>query len=249
MTRTVGLSRRLLAGITGGVLVMASSCSGGDDPSDTLGPLDTTAPASVGTAVSAGSVATSGATTPSGPVGSGFVSIQIRLASSGIEEVIALDRATVAAADLVPISLDAGCTALDGGDGLDVAVTDLRRLSGGNRVISARLHVDPPTDAPGAYEGTLEIGDGQQVVTTYRGDVTLDEGMASGSFDVTDDSGGVATGSFVCAAQPVTTTTAPVSGGGEQVPGASAPVTGPAVPTLPPVIETLPPLTVPEATS
>lgn len=233
------------------VVVVVSSCAGDGDPSSTLGPLDSTAPVSgAGTGGTVG--APGGSTGPAGPVGAGFVSIQVRLAASGVDEVISLDRATAAADELDSVSLDAGCTILDGGDGLDVAVTDLRRLSTGSRVVSARLHIDPPVDAPGVYDGSLEIGDGQQVVTTYTGAVTVADGLASGSFDVTDDRGGVATGSFVCAAEPVVTTTAPPLGGGEEVPGQTTGTTVAPPSTLPLVIETVPPLppsTVPEATS
>ena len=247
-----------LAAIAAGTLTAGVACSGDEDPSSTLGPIDSTAV--VSGAASGPSAAPAGSTLPAGPVGSGFVSIQVRLGSTGVEEAIALDRATVAADDLEPISLDARCTALDGGEGLDVSVTDLHRLAAGKSIVSARLHVDPPLDAAGTYDGSLEIGDGQQVVTTYTGSIVVDEGLSSGSFDVTDESGGVATGTFVCADQPVATTTVPASGGGEQIPGASAVVTAPPVSTLVPVIgtllpstlpviETLPPGTLPVATS
>lgn len=254
MTGNRGRRGRVVAGLAAAVVVaMTSSCAGDDDPSSTLGPLDTTSLASGATAGAAG--AAGGSTAPTGPVGSGFVSIQVRLAASGVDEVIALDRASVAVDDLEPISLDAGCTALDGGEGLDVAVTDLRRLSAGNRVVSARLHIDPPVDTAGVYDGSLEIGDGQQVVTTYVGTVTVGDDLASGSFDVADEQGGVATGSFVCAAEPVATTTMPVQVGGEEVPGATTGSTVAVATTPPLLIETLPtvpetlPATVPEATS
>ena len=243
--------RRLHLTAVAVVALAGVACSDDEDPSSTLGPLDSTAAASGATPGPSAASAT-GSSAPAGPAGSGFVSIQVRLGSTGVEEVIALDRATVAADQLAPISLDARCTALDGGEGLDVSVTDLRRLSSGSRIVSARLHVDPPLDAAGAYDGSLEIGDGQQVVTTYTGSIVVDEGLSGGSFDVTDQSGGVATGSFVCAAQPVASTTVPASGGGEEIPGASTVVTAPPVSTLPPVIETLetlPPSTPPLATS
>lgn len=245
MSANSWLVRSVVAALTVGTVAM-TSCAADDDPSTTLGPLDTTVPGST-TSGTAGTP--SGSTATAGPVGSGFVSIQVRLAATGVDEVIALDRATVAVAQLDPISLDARCTALDGSEGLDVSVTDLRRLSTGSSIVSARLHVDPPLDVAGVYEGTLEIGDGQQVVTTYRGPITVDDALNSGSFDVANDSGGVATGTFVCAAAPVAATTVPVQNGGEEVPGASTPPTVSVVPTLPPVIETLPPPTVPEATS
>jgi hypothetical protein len=233
MLRRVGLAA--LASLA------AAACSGDDDTSDaTLGTLTASTP-SAATMPPNGTVLIP--TAPAGPVGSGFVSFQVRLGASGIDEAIALDRATVAEAQLDPISLDAYCTALDGGDGYVASVTDLRRLSTGSRIVSAVLRIETDVPGPGTYEGTLDVGDAQQTTTRYSGPITLDEGVASGSFDLRDPDGGAATGTFVCAPEPVVTTTVPVTPAPGDVPVETGPaVTGPTV--------TAPPLpTVPAATS
>ena len=99
-------------------------------------------------------VAPSGDVGPSAPTtldpalaGSGFVSIHVRLPAVGVDETISLDRALVHADALDPVSLDATCTTLDGGDGLSVSVVDLRRLGAGSRLVSAALRVDGRGDA------------------------------------------------------------------------------------------------------
>lgn len=229
------------------VLMPLAGCSD-DDSDSTLEPLSSPgtatmpATAQVATAPAAETASPGSSTAPSGAAGSGFVSIRVRLASSGVDEALTLDRATVAAEDLDPISLDAFCTALDDGDGWTVSVTDLRRLSaGGSRLVSAVLRIDAAVSEPGLYEGSLEVGDTGQHVTRYDGSITVEEGLASGSFDLSDATGSAATGTFVCAPEPVPTTTlapvtVPVSGPDD----ASPPPTGPTTP---------PPPTVPEATS
>ena len=141
----------------------------------TLGPLTSSTPSGAATLPPTGTVLIP--TAPAGPAGSGFVSFQVRLGASGIDEAIALDRATVAESQLDPISLDAYCTALDGGDGYVASVTDLRRLSTGSRIVSVVLRIEADVPGPGTYEGTLDVGDAQQTTTRYSGPVTLDEGV------------------------------------------------------------------------
>jgi hypothetical protein len=210
-----------------------AACSGDDDSSDaTLGPLTSTTPSGAVTLPSAGTVLIP--TAPAGPAGAGFVSFQVRLGASGIDEAIALDRATVAESQLDPISLDAYCTALDGGDGYVASVTDLRRLSAGSRIVSVVLRIETDVPGPGTYEGTLDVGDAQQTTTRYRGPITLDEGAAAGSFDLRDDAGGAATGTFVCAPEPVVATTVPATPAPGDVPVDTGPaVTAPPLPTVP----------------
>lgn len=234
--------RAVVASLAVGLL---AGCSGDGESDSTLGPLEspTSAPAVTPTVAVATTASPASDTAPSGAVGSGFVSIRVRLASWGIEESLTLDRASVPAAELDPLSVDAFCTALDEGEGWTVSVTDLRRLSvAGNRLVSAHLHIDGPVAGPAVYEGTLEVGDTGQQVTTYGGPVTLDEGLASGSFDLRDASGAAATGTFVCAPEPVATTTVAPTTMVDSVPPDSAVATVPAPPS-PPVP------TVPEATS
>jgi hypothetical protein len=231
----------------------SASCSSDDDAnSGTLGPVENPPAATTGGGTGTGATvdradagdatAVTAGSSPTGDVGAGFVSVQVRVATTGVDEVIALDRGTVAADQFDPRSLHATCTALDGGEGWSVAVTDLRRMSAGNRLISASLRVEDPVAGPGPYPGSLEVADNQQMITSYTGTVTLAEGLTSGTFDVADGSGGVATGTFTCGDQPVATTPAPTTGGDEQVPGSSLPGT-----TVPEV--TVPQLTVPVATS
>ena len=224
--------RRVVGFVALASLALAA-CSGDDDSSDaTLGPLTSATPSGADTLPATGTVLIP--TAPAGPVGSGFVSFQVRLGASGIDEVIALDRATVAESQLDPISLDAYCTALDGGDGYVASVTDLRRLSTASRIVSVVLRIEADVPGPGTYEGTLDVGDAQQTTTRYSGPVTLDEGVASGSFDLRDDAGGAATGTFVCAPEPVVTTTVPVTPAPGADPVDTVPmVTAPPLPTVP----------------
>lgn len=208
-----------LVALGAGLLGLAVGCGGddgndGEEPSDTLGSLSSGDVAPASTATPAGTDAiilgTSGnATAPTDETGAGVVSLQVRIAATGVDELIELDRGAVDAASLDPISLDATCTALDGGEGLTVAVTDMRRVSAGSRLVSAVLRVDGEVAAGGEYEGTIDVGDNQQVVTTYAGLVTLGPGLATGTFDMIDGSGRAATGSFTCnedAIAPTTTT-------------------------------------------
>lgn len=255
------LRRRAGPALLAATIALVAACSdddaGSDDGDGTLGPVangsGTVAAATVDGSIESPTDAT---TMTTGDVGDGFVSLQVRVAATGVDEVIALDRATVATDQFDPRSLDATCTSLDGGDAWTVSVTDLRRMSAGNRLISAALRVEGPVDAAGEYPATLEVGDNQQVITAYTGNVTIADGLASGSFDVVDPSGGVATGSFVCGAEPAVATTVPATvpatAGTDEVSGSDLPVpTVPAV-TAPPLTApplTVPPLTVPIATS
>jgi hypothetical protein len=233
-------------GAAASVIFVLTACTDREASDATLGPLSS--PGSSTTQVVTAppatpeAAATTAADAPPGAVGAGFVSIRVRLASSGVDESLSLDRSSVATEDLDPISLDAFCTALDDGDGWTVSVTDLRRLSaGGMRLVSAVLRIDATVTEPGVYEGTLEVGDTAQQVTAYDGPITVDAGLASGSFDLRDASGRAATGAFVCAPEPVPTTTVPAPTVAGSVPVESQPPA--AGPTAPP------PPTVPAATS
>ena len=99
-------------------VAVLTSCGDDDDSTDaTLGPLDaaagvTTPGATIGTGDPAAVPAT---TVDPATAGAGFVSIQVRLPASGIDETLALDRATVSVDALDPVSLDAFCSPLDGG--------------------------------------------------------------------------------------------------------------------------------------
>lgn len=218
-------------------------CGSSESSDDTLPPVGTfeTTPASGPT------VTTPISTAPSGPTGSGVVRIAVRLEGRGIVEELLLDRSTVTEAELDPIALDATCTAIDGGDegdGLTVSVVDLRRLRTGQRLLSATLVV-PGEAGPGEHTGTLEVGDAAQQTARFEGRVVIDQGAASGAFELQDSRGASATGAFACGADvaslPTTTTVPP--------------------PTIPPdsgvddgtgttiVIQTAPPPTVPQATS
>jgi hypothetical protein len=174
-------------------------------PGDTGGTTPTMAPVATTTPVSAGS---DGAT-------AGFVSVTVQVASEGIDETLALDRAGIATLD--PLNLNASCTALDGGDPVALSVIDLRRLATGSQLLSVVLRTDEPATAPGEYPAHLEIADAEQVTTTYDVTLMLDEGGSSGTFQGTDEAGNVASGSFVCAAQPVDTTTTIPPDPGEEV--------------------------------
>lgn len=217
-----------------GVVMAVTACGNGDSTDPTLPPIG-----------SGGVVTGTGATeTPSTvAVGDGFVSLTVRVAVSGIAETIDLDRATVAEDQRAPLSLDAFCTSLDGGDGYRIAVTDLRRLGTDARLVSAVLTA--ASGEPGEHDATLELGDAQQMTTAYTGTLVVADDGASGTFELADETGGAATGSFVCADERVaiTTTTIPLGDGGEEVPGDSSPP--PTAPTLP----ALPVETVPAATS
>lgn len=189
-------SRRLLgAWALGGLLVpVVAACSGDDDIGDeTTATLGSLATAPRGSATASATPGTDG-----GAEGAGYVRIQVRLGATGTDEVLELDRASVAPEDLVPVSLDARCTPLDGGGGFVVSVVDLRRVAEGDRLVSASLRIDGDAAEAGAYEGTIDVGDTGQTVTTYAGAVTLDAGLTSGSFDMADATGQAATGTFTC---------------------------------------------------
>ncbi len=202
------------------------ACSGDDDATDgTLGVIDTGV--SVPPSASGDEPVTTGpAGTSVDPstAGAGFVSIGVQVASAGIAETISLDRSSVPAASLDPVSLDATCTPLDGGDpaaGVVVSVVDLRRLAG-DQLVSAVLRFGDA--APGDHDMTLELGDANQVATSYTGTVTVaDDGMA-GTFQGADGGGTPVSGSFACAAEAIATTTTLVPlDAGEEVPEGETP--------------------------
>lgn len=222
-------------------VVSLAACSSGSESDDTLPPVGTAAPA----------VATSVAGSPvSGPVGSGVVRMTVRL--SGVSEELLLDRSTVGADDLDPITLDAACSAIDGGDGYVVSVIDVRRLSAGRQLVSATLRATDQSGSAGEHTAQLELGTSRQEITRYEGVMVLDAGLASGTFDVATDDGARATGSFACgedlASLPTTTTVPIVVATDASVPDVSAPdVSAPAVTV--PVVTAPPTPTVPLATS
>ena len=212
--------RLMLAGI------LSLTACGDDDESDvTLSSLDVTNGATVPGGTVGGPVSGPAATTiDPATAGSGFVSIQVRLPAPGIDETLALDRATVSADSLDPVSLDASCTPLDGGTEMAVSVVDLRRLGDGSRLISAALNVAGGM-AAGLHDATLEVSGADQSTTTFTGTAVLVEGGWSGTFEATDASGNAAAGSFTCATAPVETTTTVSDGGGEEVPDSVPPTT------------------------
>ena len=209
------------------VAAVALAACGDDDASEvTLSSLDVTGGATTpGVTTGTGDLAAGPATTVDpATAGSGFVSIQVRLPASGIDETLTLDRATVGADALDPVSLDAACTPLDGGTEMAASVVDLRRLADGSRLISATLSVAGGV-AAGEHEATLEVSGADQSTTTFTGTAVLAEGGWSGTFEATDASGNAATGSFTCAAAPVETTTTIAADSGEEVPDSAPPTT------------------------
>ena len=259
---TIGRSRRRWAavvalGLLGGAL--AGSCSSDSTSDDTLGPLDGSAATATGIPTGTAPPDSAAPATPTpaaGPAGAGVVRLAVRLSSSGTDEILLLDRGTVAADQLDPVSLDAACTALDGGPGLTVSVIDLSRVTAGQRLLSASLRVDGDVAGAGDYTGMLEVGDADQQLTRFEGAVRVDEGLASGTFDLVDGAGNSATGSFACAADqaslPTTTTMAPAPASDVTTEGGTAGTPPPSIviattPSI--VIVTTPPPTVPQATS
>lgn len=223
------------------VLLTVAACSDDDATDGTLGVpgAGSTTPGSVAPGQPGATTPVATGSAPANP-GSGFVSIGVQVASAGIAETISLDRSTVAATSLDPVSLDAACTALDGGDpagGVVVSVVDLGRLAG-NRIVSAVLRYADP--APGEHDMTLELGSADQVTTIYTGAVTVAADGMSGTFDGADSGGTPVTGSFACAAEAIVTTTTGVPlDVGEEVPEGSLPPLvsvppSPAVVTAPP---------------
>ncbi len=194
-------------------------CGGSEESDDTMAPIEGAPGDTGGTAPTVPEVVT----TPPASAGVGgavgFVSVNVQVASEGIDETIALDRAAVPAADLDPLNLNASCSALDGGDPIAVSVIDLRRLGAGSRLVSVELHTEEPAIAPGEHAAILEIADVEQQTTAFDVMLQLDEGGRSGAFEGNDGAGNVASGSFVCADQPVDTTptTVPIDPG-EEVP-------------------------------
>lgn len=208
------------------VVLTIAGCGDDDDPTGgTLVPLDATPGGSAPVVASTADIPSGAATTVDPAVaGTGFVSIDIQVPTAGVDETISLDRATVREDQLDPVGLDATCAALDGGAEVVVSVVDLRRLDSESRLVSAAIHVAGDLTA-GEHDATIDVSGADQVTTSYTGTVALDEGGLSGTFTADDASGNTATGSFVCAMEPVVVTTdAPVeTGGGEVVPGSDEP--------------------------
>jgi len=204
---------------------VAGGCSSGGS-SDTLTPVNGSAGTVAAVTTPSGSGPTPGTAVDPASAGTGYVQVQVSIGATGVDETLVLDRATVRKDGLDPASLDATCTALDGGDtsqGVDVTVVDLRRLASSS-LISAALHVEGAPTA-GDHDGTLQLGGRNQATTSYTGTVALEEGGLAGSFEMADAAGNSVTGSFACAAEPLpTTTTVPDTGGdNEAVPDTPAP--------------------------
>jgi len=204
---------------------LVGGCGDDDAAGDTLVPLDATPGGSAPTVPSTGDIPSGAATTVDPAVaGVGFVGIDIQLPAAGVDETISLDRATVRSDQLDPVSLDATCSALDGGADVVVSVVDLRRLGSESRLVSVAIHVAGDPTA-GEHDATIDVSAADQVTTSYSGTIDLDEGALSGRFTAAAANGDAATGSFVCAMEPVVLTTeVPVeTGGGEVVPDGTAP--------------------------
>jgi hypothetical protein len=198
--------------------VAGAACGDDDAGGDTLAPIGS---AGDGAAITVGTVTdasgTDGTAVDPALAGAGFVAITVR--TPGIDETISLDRATVNAADLDPISLNATCTGLDGGTGVEVAVVDLRRLGSGAQLVSASLRAEGDVVAGGEFEGTLDLGGVDQATTSYTGAVSVLPGGLSGGFTVTDAGGNVATGEYQCANEPMAPPSSlPAGTGGEETP-------------------------------
>jgi hypothetical protein len=220
-----GPGGKLIVGVVSGVLlVMAAACSSSSgESSDTLDPLQGT-PGDTGSATTlAGPAPTGPATVDPASAGAGFVSVHVEVANAGIDETVSLDRASVRRDELDPLSLDATCSALDGGDAIALSVIDLRRLATGGQVVSAALRTDEPATSPGEYEGTVEIADASQLTTSYDSMIIVDEGGWSGSFEGIAENGGVASGTFVCSQQAIAPTTTIAIDEGEEVPDTTSP--------------------------
>lgn len=209
-----------------GVLMAVAACGGDGSSSGTLEPLGGTPGASgPGPVATTAQAATLDTTLDPSQAGSGFVNVDVQLAASGVRESISLDRATVRADQLDPVSLDATCTALDGGDpaaGVAVTVVDLRRMGSEARLVSAAVRVEGD-GTPGEHDVTIDVGGVDQVTTSYSGTVQLADGAMTGTFEAVDAAGNAVTGSFVCSAVAVTTTVPAVTGGGEEVPDSAEP--------------------------
>ncbi len=208
-----------------GVVIGLGACGDDDSSSDTLEPLDG-APNGTGPGAVTTTAPVSALDTAVDPAlaGSGFVSIELQLPATGVREAISLDRASVRADQLDPVSLDATCTALDGGDlstGTVVTVVDLRRMGSTDRLVSATIRVAGDS-AAGEHDVTIDVGDADQVTTTYTGTIELADGAMSGTFEATDESGDSVTGTYVCAPVAVTTTAPIITGGGEEVPDSAS---------------------------
>ena len=207
-------------------LALVSGCSGDGESAVTMDPLVGTPGDTGGTTATTPTTPAVATTTPASmdvaSAAAGFVSVTVQVASEGIDETLALDRAVVPPGELDPLNLDASCSALDGGDPMALSIIDLRRLAAGSHLLSAALRTEEPATAPGEYEGTLEIADAEQLTTSFNVAVLVDEGGRSGSFQGNDEDGNVASGTFVCADQPIDTTTSTVPVDvGEEVPETS----------------------------
>jgi hypothetical protein len=219
--------RTIAAGAVVALAVLAGCSDGGGG--DTLSPINGSAGTAPSVTTPSGSGPTPGTALDPASAGTGYVQVQVQVGSTGVDETLSLDRATLHKDSLKPASLNATCTPLDGGDasqGIDVTVVDLRRLAAGagNRLISASLHVDGAPTA-GEHDATLQLGDIEQSTTTYTGTVELTDGGFGGTMQMADAAGNSLTGSFACADEPLPTTTAVPDTGGdnEAVPDTPAP--------------------------
>jgi hypothetical protein len=233
---TIGSARRIAVAVTAVVAFALAACNGDDDATDgTLGVIDPGASTGTGSLVPGppGSTPPPGTGIDPSAAGSGFVSIGVQITSVGIDETLSLDRSTVAADALDPVTLNAACTPLDGGDtgaGIEVSVVDLARLASGDRLVSAELRYADAT--PGEHDMTLEVGGAEQVTTTFNGTVTVAADGLSGTFAGADDGGTPVSGTFACSAEEiVTTTTAVPPDAGEVVPDSSPPAGTSTTPT------------------
>jgi hypothetical protein len=225
--RCGGPGGRTIAATAVVALAVLAGCSDGSS-GDTLSPINGSAGTAAAVTTPSGSGPAPGTALDAASAGTGFVQVQVQVGSTGVDETLSLDRATVRKDSLDPASLNATCTPLDGGDtskGVDVTVVDLRRLAtSSNRLISAELHVDGAPDA-GEHEATLQLGAGDQTTTAYKGTVELADGGWGGTLEMTDAGGNPLTGSFACAAEPLPPPTAVPDTGGdnEAVPDTPAP--------------------------
>ena len=128
--RCGGPGGRTIAATAVVALAVLAGCSGGSS-GDTLSPINGSAGTAAAVTTPSGSGPTPGTAVDAASAGSGFVQVQVQVGSTGVNETLSLDRATVRKDSLDPASLNATCTPLDGGDtskGIDVTVVDLRTL-------------------------------------------------------------------------------------------------------------------------
>ncbi|CAN5845827.1 MAG: hypothetical protein ACR2HP_04915 [Ilumatobacteraceae bacterium] len=193
-----GTTFRVIAG-----LVLLAGCGGDGGAADTLAPIEGAAGDTGGTTATPPTLSMTTAGAVDAGAAAGFVSVTVQVASAGIDETLALDRASVPATALDPLNLDATCSALDGGDPVALSIIDLRRLAAGSRLVSAALHTEEPATAPGEHAGRLKIADAEQLTTDYEVAIQVTDGGRSGTFGGSDEGGNPISGSWVCADEPV----------------------------------------------